>query len=46
MVIFLYGPDTFRLSRKSQEIIEACQQKTHNLNFAVLMAPAKILMIS
>jgi len=35
MVIFLYGPDTFRLSRKSQEIIEACQQKTHNLNFAV-----------
>lgn len=35
MVIFLYGPDTFRLSRKLQEIIEACQQKTRNLNFTI-----------
>lgn len=35
MLIFLYGPDTFRLSRKLREIVGVYRQKTKGLSFIV-----------
>jgi len=35
MVIFLYGLDSFRLSRKLRAIVDAYRQKTRGLNFIV-----------
>ena len=35
MIIFLYGPDSFRLSRKLRAIVDAYRQKTKGLNFIV-----------
>lgn len=39
MIIFLYGPDSFRLSRKLRQIVDAYRQKTKGLNFSVIDAP-------
>lgn len=40
MLIFLYGQDTFRLSRKLAEIIEEYKKQTRGLEFAVFDALA------
>ena len=35
MIIFLYGPDSFRISRKLREIVGAYRQKTKGLSLVV-----------
>jgi len=38
MLIFLYGPDTFRLKRKLEQIIEEYKKQTRGLDFSVFDA--------